>query len=117
MRNVDVEVSTLITRQEGEKLIEQMEDGGEVSRDYLEEFKRVFLDKTFVTVTLAFKPDVKFVASIKKWFEQNMGSGVLIDLKVDSNIVGGIQLICNNHYKDFSLGTQISKLISSTKSN
>ena len=117
MKSAKEEISQLLTRQQGEVLIEQMEDKKSVSRDYLEEFKRLFLSKPSVSLTFAFNPDTKFILTLKKWFEENMGVEILLDLKVDPNIVAGLILVCNNHYKDFSVGSAISNLISSSHEN
>ncbi|HSX19059.1 MAG TPA: F0F1 ATP synthase subunit delta [Candidatus Saccharimonadales bacterium] len=111
MKSPKEEISNLLTKQQGEVLIERMEDTKSVSSDYLEEFKRLFISKPSVVLTLAFNPDTKFVSSVKKWFEGNLGEEILLDLKVDPNIVGGIILVCNNHYKDFSIGSAISSLV------
>lgn len=111
MKSVSEETSQIVTKQEGEELIDRMEAGGKVSEEYIEEFKRAFLKKTFVVLTLAFKPNAPFVTKLKSWFCQNMGEDVLLDLKIDEKIVGGVVLICNNHYKDYSLASTVDKYL------
>lgn len=104
----------ILTKQEGEDYIGQMEakisSSGQKDglADNLEEFKRIFFKQTFIPITLAFEPGPKFLKKVASWFSQNLGKKVILDVTVDKNIVGGAIVICNNHYKDYSLASKMA---------
>lgn len=106
------EISKLITKQEGQDLIFAMEANVKAyGQVYIDDFKREFLKSNFVTLTLAFEPGREFLLKVKKFFEENMGEGVILDLIVNEKIVGGASLICNNHYRDYTLASVMEKYL------
>ncbi|MFI5205507.1 MAG: F0F1 ATP synthase subunit delta [Candidatus Paceibacterales bacterium] len=105
METVAQVITTMITKQDGDDFVAFSGKG----QKFLREFQRVFLRETFVGLTLAFSPDRKFLEKLQKWFSDNMGKRVFIDLTVDENIVGGIVLVCNMRWRDYSLRNLIVK--------
>lgn len=118
----------ILTKQEGEQLIASLESflekkaakGGKqkdwqvavwiervggVSNlpKFVEKVKKLVFESKLVTLVLAFEPSSRFLFDVKKWLEENLGEQVLIDLVVDYQLVGGLKIICNNHFRDYSL--------------
>jgi len=98
-------IATMITKQDGDDFIAFSGKGPK----FLQEFQRTFFRETFVGLTLAFTPQRKFLEKLQKWFSENMGKRVFIDLTIDENIVGGAILVCNMRWRDFSLKNLIVK--------
>ncbi len=73
----------------------------------LDEFKLVFYKIQIVSLTLAIEPDRDFLGRLQNWFRENSGEMVVFDLSVDPEIIGGIKLICRNHFRDLSLSSLI----------
>jgi hypothetical protein len=77
--------------------------------------KEKFKSTPSVSLRLAFRPKDSFLKSVKGWFDENAGMSVLIDLSVDPRIIGGAVIIANNHYRDYSVLSQIQPLIGKPK--
>lgn len=56
-----------------------------------------------VQLTLAFKPDNYSISLFSDWIKKNIGVDAVIDLQYDRSIVGGVQIIYNGIYKDYSV--------------
>lgn len=110
MKSPNDVVSELLTKQEGEDLIRRIESGKEdVGLSWLDDFRRLFAKANFVTLTVAFEPERDFLLKVKSFFEFNLGSFVIVDLKIDPALVGGATVICRNHFRDYSLATRVDE--------
>ena len=94
------------TRQQGEEVLRGL---GPSSRAG-EEFGRLLSGARSVGLTLAFYPSEAVLSKIIDWFEDNLSERPIIDLSVDPDIVGGAKVLCNEHFKDYSLRSIIEKM-------
>lgn len=104
----NLEAKSSSAKKKGEKDLSQL-----VHFDLLEEFKRVFYKLPVVGLTLAINPNLNFLMELHNWFCENLGEAIIFDLKVDSTIIGGAKIICNEHYKDFSIDLKVEEVLGS----
>ncbi|MBI3341553.1 F0F1 ATP synthase subunit delta [Candidatus Curtissbacteria bacterium] len=76
----------------------------------LEDFERLFYGTTTVVLTLSFYPTDPVLSKIINWFEDNVGEKVIIDLVVDPEIVGGAKVMCNEHFRDYSVRAKLEEM-------
>lgn len=84
----------------------------EIEKDFLSsESKEAYLKKLIeslnsldtVQITIAFDPGPNTIILIKNWLKQNLKKTPLIDLKINPNIIGGVIIVYNGKYADFSV--------------
>ena len=61
-----------------------------------------------IQITLAFQPDNVTIEFLSDWIKKNATADTLIDLHYDRTIIGGLQLVANGIYKDYSLRKTLS---------
>lgn len=105
MDEVNALLDRVITKQEGETILAS----GQYAAKTTAAFKKQFYIQTFVSITIAFEPSRQFLSSVQRWFEANLGQRVILDLVIDEGIVGGAIIVCNDHYKDYSIVRDFSK--------
>ena len=95
-----------------EKLLRQLEKMGRDSGfgALLTEFEQLFYGATTVVLTLSFYPTEAVIDRICGWFEENLKERVIVDLIVDPDIVGGIKVMCNERFRDYSVRTKLEKI-------
>ena len=116
-------IQDLSTKQEAEELITLLESksplasalstkiqsGKSLSRQELAyELKKLLAQNNFPKLEIAFEPRYEFVKELKEYFSKNLNQNVLLDLVINPTIIGGAIIICNNHYRDFSLSSKIT---------
>jgi F0F1-type ATP synthase delta subunit len=69
----------------------------------LQEIKKTISESSIVTLTLAFAPKQQVVETISTWFTVYTKKFVLLDILVDTNLIGGTIISYNGTYKDYSL--------------
>lgn len=118
-------VDAIVTVDDGLKLISSLEKKQAANqfgkRDansknipaILDEFKAQFYKIQVVSLTVAIEPTQDLLVKLQSWFSENLGQRVIFDLKVDPQIIGGIKLICRNHFRDFSLSSTIEDITKS----
>lgn len=68
-----------------------------------------------VTITLAFEPKPSTIANISDWFLLNTKKGLLLDIVVDKNLIGGATVVSQGIYKDFSVKKMLEEKIAAGK--
>lgn len=121
MREVEELLKSLVTVDEGLKIISNLEKKPAVSqkvgkktvsgssRLILDEFKTAFYKMQVVSLTLAITPSRDFLIELQQWFSDNLADKVIFDLNVDPQIIGGVTIICRDHFRDFSLAATIER--------
>ena len=56
-----------------------------------------------IQMTIAFQPDDAAIALFSDWIKENIRADLLIDLQFDKSIVGGLLLIADGKYKDYTV--------------
>lgn len=69
----------------------------------LTDFKKLFYKTQTVSITLAFNPSKEFLERLIKWFEDNLGKRVILDVKVDPGLIAGAQVLCKEHFRDYTV--------------
>lgn len=64
-------------------------------------------DANIVELKISFSPTQKFIGQIKNWLMSNIGTNVLLDLKIDSDVLAGAVITYNGRYNDLSLSTAL----------
>lgn len=70
---------------------------------FLIDLKREILSYSEITLTFAIKIDLALAKRISSWIHNNLGSHMIIKIKVDSSILGGIILQYKGKIKDYSV--------------
>ncbi len=61
-------------------------------------------------ITLAIDPAEEVVSNIYSWVEENIGSGILLDIEKDESILGGAIIAMDGKYKDFSVRKSLENI-------
>lgn len=91
------------------EILSLIESTGKTSSysNLLEAFKRRLFATPTVCVTLAFYPTKALITRLTTWFEDNLEEKVLLDLKVEPDIIGGVKILCNEHFRDYSIASKL----------
>lgn len=76
--------------------------------EMLSQLRTAVAQMNIMEIVIAYEPRVIDIEKITMWVKANMGVGVIIDLKVDSGIVGGAKLNFAGKYIDESLLTRVN---------
>lgn len=100
------------TKQQGEEVLGVLTagGGGKLSAGVVEQLQNLFYGAKYVSLTLAFYPSEAVLTKIISWFEANLGERPILDLTVDADIIGGVKVLCNEHFKDYSVRSQLEKM-------
>jgi F0F1-type ATP synthase delta subunit len=95
-----------------EKLLRQLESLGRKSGYgvLLTEFEQLFYGAKTVVLTLSFYPTEAVIDRICGWFEENLEERVIVDLIVDTDIIGGLKVMCNERFRDYSVRTKLENM-------
>ena len=63
-----------------------------------------------INLTLAIEPDLETIKLINQWFYLNIGKMVLLDITLDTSLIGGAIVSFNGRTIDSSLITQIAQI-------
>ena len=99
-------IKQIKTRQKAEEVLQ----GLGVSSIAGREFEELLAGAKQVSVTLAFYPRESLLSKISDWFTRNLGEKTIIDLIVDPGIVGGLKVLCNDHFRDYSVRGQLEQM-------
>ncbi len=76
----------------------------------LADIKEELLKLPVLKIQLAFLPAQTFIEELSDWLKRNLKKKVLLDIKVNPTIVGGVILEYRGRYLDLSLKREIEKL-------
>ena len=78
-------------------------------KDFLTQLKERVLALKTVTLEIAFEPSQETIENIHNWILKNIDTDYVLDIVVDNNIVGGVNLTYEGKYKDFSLKKKLDE--------
>lgn len=120
MRELDELLETVITVDDGLRIIANLETANrpskktskkntdsEYSLEILSEFKSAFYKMPVVELTVGISPTRDLLSKIRDWFWENSGKKVVLKLRVEPEVIGGVKIVFNDHYKDLSIGTKL----------
>jgi F0F1-type ATP synthase delta subunit len=78
-------------------------DSNTALEDFLKKIREKISSMPIVSLMLAFEPKEETLKSISDWFPLNINMQVLLDIKVDPDIIGGTYINFNGKCSDFSI--------------
>ncbi len=69
----------------------------------LQEVKELLLKLPVVEFKIAFDPAEQFIFHLVEWVHQYISPDAILELKVDRNLIGGVQISYNGRYHDYSV--------------
>ncbi len=81
--------------------------------NYLKKLKEILVELPEVKLTLAFDPKLSFFRKITSWLEKTTGKKTLVNITVDSQIVGGAIIEYQGKYTNLSLSALIDEKVTS----
>jgi len=76
---------------------------GETDSVFFKNLKKEALDLKEVKITFAKRPSVVLKIKIVEKIKESTGKRVIIDVFLDSSLIGGIKISANGKYKDYSI--------------
>jgi len=77
---------------------------------FLEELKKHLLEMPSLKLEIAFEPAEKFLEKISLWLEKELGQKIILDINVNSKIIGGAIIEYQGKYLNLSLEKEIDRL-------
>lgn len=77
----------------------------------IELLKTAINKQPHIQLILSYEFPVENLISISKWFRLNSGKSVLLDIQIDSNIVGGAIVLYKGRQGDFSLKNKLNQIL------
>ena len=77
---------------------------------FFELLKNHLLSLPQVKIEIAFSPDDLTILKISRWFEKELGKKVVLELKVNTRVIGGAIVEYKGKLIDFSLVKEIKKM-------
>jgi F0F1-type ATP synthase delta subunit len=78
--------------------------------EFFDRLKETLLKTPIVKLEIAFEPRESFILEMREWFKKNLGKRVILDIFVNSKIVGGAKIEYQGKWKDYSLAKKIEKI-------
>jgi F0F1-type ATP synthase delta subunit len=84
------------------KLIGIKEHNSQAAHEALNEAREYLSSRPVINLVLPIEPSVYLMNNIKEWFSHHMGAGVVIDIKVVPEIIGGMIIEAGGKRFDYS---------------
>ena len=81
----------------------------------LRELEEILKTLKLLKLTLAVSPTPALVDTISSWVKTNVGEDVVLDISLDSNLMGGAQISFSGKYADYSLSTAYDQFCQTAK--
>ncbi len=82
----------------------------EIVRHFLLTLKDLIKKFKIIKLNIAFNPNEETVEKLNAWVVENLGMGYILDISVNSSVLGGAVIVYNGVYKDFSLVKRIEEV-------
>jgi F0F1-type ATP synthase delta subunit len=79
-------------------------------KNQLREIKVLLKGMKFMKIYTSVDPTLEMVKSMRAWVEKNVGAGIIFDIKVNPDLIGGIVLSWEGKYRDYSLRKKWGKI-------
>jgi hypothetical protein len=86
-------------------------------KDFISKIQEEISSLPVVSLTIAFEPEDETLKSLFDWFPLNINKRVLLDIKVDRNIIAGAYVGCNGKCLDFSIKPIFDQIYSEIPDN
>ena len=78
---------------------------------YLEDLKKYCLGLPVCKLVISFYPSFDFQKKLSRWFVDQMGKKVILELSVIEEIVAGAQIEFEGEYRDLSISDSIDQML------
>jgi F0F1-type ATP synthase delta subunit len=92
-------------------------DSGSALKDFINKIQDKVSSLPVVSLTIAFEPEEKTLKSIFDWFPLSINKQVLLDIKVDANIIAGASVSYNGKCLDFTVKPVFDQTYNETPDN
>ena len=72
-------------------------------KDFFDKIQEKISSMPVISLTLAIEPGEETLKSLSDWFPLNINKQVLLDIKVDTNLIAGAYVSFNGKYSDSSV--------------
>ncbi len=117
--NIDSKVNEYLTEEEKEIFDEVKSELGvgmldvESVKKIIEEFEKSLRAMPQVTIQIAYEPTVHDVESVIAFFNSRLDYGLVVNMKINPEIVGGAVVEFNGKYNDYSIKGLIDEVLNS----
>lgn len=80
-------------------------------KDYLTSFIEQIKLLPELDITIAYEPNIETLKAISQWFIISFNKQVLLNIKVDRNLIAGAAINFNGKYRDYSIRNQLNEII------
>lgn len=80
-----------------------------------QQIKSDLSNRETIEITLAFDPERAFIERLYQWFTRNVSNGIVLQISVNSQIVGGAIVVYKGFYSDLSLEKKLDTYFASHK--
>lgn len=77
---------------------------------FLQLLKKYLTSLPKIKIEIAFEPERKTLKKISQWFKENLKKKVILDLKINPKIIGGVKIEYRGKWRDFSLAKKIKEM-------
>src|SRR5436190_11017730 len=81
----------------------------ETMQTFIEELKSLVIAMPEITITFAIEPTEVMITGISSWFAVNLKKPMILDIVVNTTLIGGIILHYQGIYKDFSVKKKLQE--------
>jgi len=85
------------------------ESGGGDIKKYLDGVDKALLAIPVLSAAISFEPSEKFIDNLSGWLKENISKNIVVDVLLNTSLIGGIQLAFKGKYLDLSLRKKIAK--------
>ncbi len=79
-------------------------------QEYIAGLEKALAKIKIIKLTTAIEPTDHFVETLSDWVAKNIGAGIVIDFKVNTQVVGGAMISYGGKYHDFTLAKTLDAL-------
>jgi hypothetical protein len=90
-------------RKELAEMLDDQKLSKDIINDQLREIREELGKVNAVKIILAVEPSRSLVKDIWAWVEKNVGEEIILEIKINPGIMGGLLISWNGRYADFSL--------------
>ena len=78
-------------------------------KEYISNLRKDIKTIPVLSMSIYFEPSLTFIEKMSAWFKTNVDEKIVIDIMLNTAMLGGTQLSYNGKYIDLSLRKRISK--------
>ncbi len=82
----------------------------------LKDLREILETLPLLRLSMAFKPREEMIQRLASWTQDNLGSGIILDIGYDGSLVGGVRIIFGGRYKEMTLAQMITDVLAKERS-